>query len=106
MYCFQKKDGTIKKGYKETLKYIATSRIQHSKITRANTEEVVDEYDCYGTIPKKFIELNKESVIKKIDEICMEFSCQYKIWYSYDDIRIEFNGDNVEFMLNEIKKYL
>lgn len=45
MYCFQKKDGTIKKGYKETLKYIVTSRIRHSKITRANTEEVVDEYD-------------------------------------------------------------
>ena len=66
MYCFQKKDGTIKKGYKETLKYIVTSRIRHSKITRANTEEVVDEYDCYGTIPKKFIEPNKESVIKKL----------------------------------------
>lgn len=106
MYCFQKKNGTIKKRYKETLKYIATSRIRHSKITCGNTEEVVDEYDCYSTIPKKFIEPNKTSVIEKIDQICMEFSCQYKIWYSCDDIRIEFNGDNVEFMLNEIKKYL
>ncbi|MBC5667394.1 hypothetical protein H8S00_05255 [Eubacterium sp. BX4] len=106
MYCFQKKDGTIKKRYKETLKYITTSRIRHSKITCGNTEEVVDEYDCYATIPKKFTESSKTSVIKKINEICMEFSCQYKIWYSHDDIQIEFNGDNVEFMLNKIKKYL
>lgn len=106
MYCFQKKNGTIKKRYKETLKYITTSRIRHSKITCGNTEEVVDEYDCYGTIPKKLIEPHRTSIIEKIDEICMEFSCQYKIWYSCDDIQIEFNGDNVEFMLNEIKKYL
>lgn len=106
MYCFQKKDGTIKKCYRETLEYIATSKKQHSKITYGKTKEVADEYDCYSTIPKKFKEPNKVSVIEKIDEICMEFGCGYKIWYCYYDVRIEFNGDNVELMLDEIKKYL
>ena len=38
---------------KETLKYIVTSRIRHSKITRANTEEVVDEYGIFINAVKK-----------------------------------------------------
>ena len=80
MYCFQKKDGTVKKYYKEAIDYILTATVQKHEITVGRSDEVWKIY--------------------------AEFGCYTNPWYSgYQEISLELHGDNVEFMLNELRKY-
>ena len=40
MYCFQKKDGTVKKYYKEAIDYILTATVQKHEIMVGRSDEV------------------------------------------------------------------
>ena len=96
MYCFQKKDGTVKKYYKEAIDYILTATVQKHEIMVGRSDEVGKIYECYTTKRKRFLEPKRNT----------EFGCYTNPWYSgYQEISLELHGDNVEFMLNELRKY-
>lgn len=106
MYCFQKKDGTVKKYYKEAIDYILTATVQKHEIMVGKSDEVGKIYECYTTKRKRFLEPKRNTIQSKIIDICAEFDCYTNPWYSgYQEISIELHGDNVEFMLNELRKY-
>lgn len=106
MYCFQKKDGTVKKYYKEAIDYILTATVQKHEIMIGRSDEVINVYECYTTESKRFLEPKRSTIQSKIIEICAEFDCYTKTWYSgYQEISLELHGDNVEFMLNKLRKY-
>lgn len=55
---------------------------------------------------KDFLEPKRNTIQSKIIDICAEFDCYTNPWYSgYQEISIELHGDNVEIMLNELRKY-
>lgn len=54
MYCFQKKDGTVKKYYKEAIDYILTATVQKHEIMVGRSDEVGKIYECYTTKRKDF----------------------------------------------------
>ena len=56
MYCFQKKDGTVKKYYKEAIDYILTATVQKHEIMVGRSDEVGKIYECYTTKRKRFLE--------------------------------------------------
>ena len=107
MYCFLKKDGTIKKNYKEACQYIETAEVKEHEISRGRSDEIVKKYNCYTTKEQKFSKPIRDKILLKIVNICSDFNCEIKVWYSgLNYISIELHGERVEFMLNEIKKYL
>lgn len=106
MYCFQKKDGTVKKYYREVIDYILTATVQKHEVMIGRSNEVRNIYECYTTERKRFLEPKRGVIQSKIIEICSEFGCYIKPWYSgYQEISIELYGDNVESMLDELRKY-
>lgn len=106
MYCFQKKDGTVKKYYKEAIDYILTAKVQRHEITVGRSDKVGKIYECYTTERKRFLEPKRNAIQSKVIDICAEFGCYINSWYSgYQEISLELHGDNVESMLNELKKY-
>lgn len=106
MYCFQKKDGTVKKYYKEAIDYILTATVQKHEIMVGRSDEVGKIYECYTTKRNRFLEPKRNTIQSKIIDICAEFDCYTNPWYSgYQEISLELHGDNVEFMLNELRKY-
>ena len=106
VYCFQKKDGTVKKYYKEAIDYILTATVQKHEIMVGRSDEVGKIYECYTTKRKRFLEPKRNTIQSKIIDICAEFGCYTNPWYSgYQEISLELHGDNVEFMLNELRKY-
>ena len=106
MYCFQKKDGTVKKYYKEAIDYILTATVQKHEIMIGRSDKVINVYECYTTENKRFLEPKRSTSQSKIIEICAEFDCYTKTWYGgYQEISLELHGDNVEFMLNKLRKY-
>lgn len=106
VYCFQKKDGTVKKYYREAVVYILTATVQKHEIMIGRSDEVIDVYECYTTESKRFLEPKRSAIQSKIIEICAEFDCYVKPWYSvYQEISFELHGNNVESMLKELRKY-
>lgn len=107
MYCFLTKNGQLRKNYIKAFNYILTATMHHSQIIQGKHEEIVDEYDCYTTKIEDFALRDKDAMESKVKNICDEFKIKTHPWYSGNlGLRIEFHGDNVEFMLNELKKYL
>ena len=112
MYCFQKKDGTVKKYYKESIDYILTATVQKHEIMVGRSDEVGKIYECYTTKRKRFLEPKRNTIQSKIIDICAEFGCYTNPWYSgYQEISLELHGDNVEFiyefssrLLNAVEK--
>lgn len=104
MYCFQKKDGTVKKYYREAIDYILTAKVQKHELMIGSYDEVYKTYECYTTELKRFLEPKRTAIQSKLIDICAEFNCYINPWHStYQEISIELHGDNVEFMLNELK---
>lgn len=106
MYCFQKKDGTVKKYYRETINYILTATIQKHIVTKYR-DEVIKTIHCYTTISKKFNSKNGERMRCKILEITSQFKCNAQFWYSGSDMSTWLLGEqkDIESMLNELRKY-
>lgn len=106
MYCFLTKNGQLRKNYIKAINYILTATMQHRQLIKGRYEEVVDEYDCYTTKIIDFSSRDKSNMEEKVVNICNEFQIKIHRWYSGNlGLQIEFHGDNVEFMLNELKKY-
>ena len=80
--------------------------MQHHEIMRCRYDTVVNEYWCYSTESKRFLEPKRTKTLEKIEKICGDFNCTCHTWYSDIDMRVELHGDNVEKMLEEIKKYV
>ena len=106
MYCFLTKKGELRKSYKDVLEYLNTATMKHHEIMVGRYDTVVDEYDCYSTELKKFCEPKRTGTLKKIEKICTDFNCTCHAWYSGIDMRTDLHGDNVEKMLEEIRKYV
>lgn len=76
------------------------------EIMVGRSDEVGKIYECYTTKRKRFLEPKRNIIQSKIIDICAEFGCYTNPWYSgYQEISLELHGDNVEFMLNELRKY-
>ena len=106
MCCFLKKDGSVRKNYYEAVKYLLTAEMEHREIMCGPKDEITNEYDCYTTKLHKYYEPKRSRIKEKVNNICSEFSCMTKTWYSLPDIRIELHGNNVKMMLDTLKKYL
>lgn len=106
MYCFLKADGTIKKHYKEACLYILTAENQKHEIYKGRSDTIINSYECYTTKHTTFLQPKRDNIICKVQEICSDFNCDSKVWYSWKDISIELYGTQVPEMLNEISKYL
>ena len=105
MYCFLTKNGQLRKNYIKAINYILTATMQYRQLIKGRYEEVVDEYDCYTTKIIDFSSRDKSNMEEKVVNICNEFQIKIHRWYSGNlGLQIEFHGDNVEFMLNELKK--
>lgn len=107
MYCFQKKDGTVKKYYRETINYILTATVKKHIFTKYRSDEVTKTIYCYTTISQKFNSKNGESMRYKILEIISQFKCKAQFWYSGSDMSTWLLGEqeDIESMLNELRKY-
>ena len=107
MYCFQKKDGNVKKYYREAINYILTATVQKHMLTKYRSDEVTKTIYCYTTISQKFNSKNGEGMRCKILEITSQFKCEAQFWYSGSDMSTWLLGEqrDVESMLNELRKY-
>lgn len=107
MYCFQKKDGTVKKYYRETINYILTATVKKHILTKYRSDEVTKTMYCYTTISQKSNSKNGESMRSKILEIISQFKCKAQFWYSGSDMSTWLLGEqkDIESMLNELRKY-
>ena len=106
MYCFLTKKGELRKAYKEVLVYLNTATMEHHEIVRGRYDMIFNEYNCYSTDSKSFIEPKRTGTLKKIEKICKDFNCTCHAWYSGIYMSTELHGDNVEKMLEEIRKYV
>ena len=108
--------------YDKNGKYLIFGRTDNNTLVLENTDsllrgkfnssdiyaelEVGKIYECYTTNRKRFLEPKRNTIQSKIIDICAEFGCYTNPWYSgYQEISLELHGDNVEFMLNELRKY-
>lgn len=105
-FSFCKKDGTIKKYYIDVCEQITKARIEHHEIMRGQSEDVVDEYDCF-TIPRQSLSSKKRNRFEsKVCDICKCFDVTIKTWYSCWDITIELHGENITQMIEELSSML
>ena len=93
MYCFQKKDGTVKKYYREAINYILTATVQKHMFTKYRSDEVTKTIYCYTTISQKFNLKNGERMRCKILEITSQFKCKVQFWYSGSDMSTWLLGE-------------
>lgn len=103
MYCFLKKDGSIKKNYLEVVDYLLTAKMRHQEIMYGRHDDIVEEYDCYETDHRNYHQPKRSQIETKVRDICSNFSCTIRPWYSLTTISIELHGDNVESMLDKLK---
>lgn len=76
MYCFQKKDGTVRKYYREAINYILTATVQEHILTKGRSDEAIKTIYCYTTISQGFNSKNGERMRCKILKITSQFKCK------------------------------
>lgn len=104
---FCKKDGNIKKNYIPICEYLIQTKIKKHKLTRFRSDDIVKEYCCYTTPYKWFtITKEKENFLIKIREICNYFNVTIQTEWIYPDVSIEFKKQNVQNMIDTIKRML
>lgn len=102
---FNKKDGTIRKNYKESCMLILNSKKYKRKITKYKGDEIIEIYDCFTIkFPYSFSNKKKRNCEEKIKSICDEFNYITRTWYSGGISSIDILSDNIDNLIISIKK--
>lgn len=102
---FNKKDGSVRKNYKEACELILNAKLHMAEITQNRGKKFVKKYECYQIIfPYNLSNKKKRDCEEKIKLMCNEFGYKTCTWYSSGIHSMHILSDNIDEMIHSIEK--